>query len=178
MSVVAFAGLAANGLAAWILRPLAHSSLNVRGAYLHVLGDLLSSCGTLLAAGVIAVTGFLAADAIASILTALLIVRSAWRLVRESVDVLLEATPSHISPERVRAGIESIPGIESVHDLHIWAVSSGMIALSAHAIVREPGIQQRVLERIHDTVKEFGINHVTVQLERNELSECEESPHE
>jgi cobalt-zinc-cadmium efflux system protein len=118
---------------------------------------------------VIALTGFLAADPIASILTAALIVRSAWRLVRESVDVLLEATPSHISPAAVRERIESIEGIESVHDLHIWSVASGMIALSAHAIVREPDMQQHVLEHIHDAVRAFGIHHVTVQLEQREM---------
>ncbi len=178
MAAVAAAGLLANGVSAWILRPSAASSLNVRGAYLHVMGDLLASCGTLLAALVIGLTGFLAADPIASLLTAALIVRSAWSLVRESVDVLLEATPSHISPALVRQRIEAIQGIESVHDLHIWSVASGMVALSAHAIVREAGIQQNVLEHIHDAVRAFGIHHVTVQLEQREMFERESHLHE
>ena len=178
MGIIAAAGLIANGISALVLRPDVNTSLNVRGAYLHVLGDLLSSCGTIVAALVIALTGFLAADAFASLLTAALIVRSAWRLVRESVDVLLEATPSHISSEAVRQRIEGIQGIESVHDLHIWSVASGMIALSAHAIVREPDKQQNVLEHIHDAVRSFGIHHVTVQLEQREMFERESHLHD
>jgi cobalt-zinc-cadmium efflux system protein len=177
MAIVAAVGLCANGAAAWTLRPLTGSSLNVRGAYLHVMGDLLASGGTLIAAVVLATTGFAAADSIASLLTAALIVRGAWQLVRESVDVLLEATPSHISSDRVRASLEGIAGIDSVHDLHIWAVSSGLIAMSAHAVVREPGIQQQVLERIHDTLRGFGINHVTVQLESGEMPDCARGLH-
>ena len=175
MAIVAAAGLAANGVAAWLLKPGASGSLNVRGAYLHVLGDLISSCGTLLAALIISLTGFAAADPIASILTATFIMRSAWGLVRESVDVLLEATPSHISAASVRQSMESIPGVESVHDLHIWSVASGMIAMSAHAVVREPTMQQRVLEHVHEAVRPFGINHVTVQVESRTMVECEDS---
>jgi cobalt-zinc-cadmium efflux system protein len=178
MAVVAAAGLLANGLAARVLHSTAGRSLNARGAYLHVLGDLLSSCGTLVAALVIAANGPAVVDPIASLFTAALIVRSAWRLVRESVDILLEATPWHISPSQVRERMESISGIESVHDLHIWSVASGMIAMSAHAIVREPSIQQDVLERVHDAMRSFGINHVTVQLEQREMFERETHLHE
>ena len=139
MLAVALGGLVVNAASAAILHPVHGHSLNARGAYLHVLGDLLGSVGTVIAAMTVRWTGWLAADPIASIVVTLLVVRSAWKLVRESVDVLLEATPSHISLGQVRDGLQAIGGIESVHDLHVWTVTSGMVAMSAHAVVREPG---------------------------------------
>jgi len=173
MLATAVAGLVVNLIAAWVLHGSRHESLNVRGAYLHVLGDLLGSVGTVAAAVVVKTTGWLTADPIISLITTMLIVRGAWRLVRESVDVLLESTPSHIPPAAVRAQLEAIPGVESVHDLHVWTVTSGVIAMSAHAIVREPSRHQHVLEHIHDAMKLFGILHVTIQLERSEMYERE-----
>lgn len=170
---VAVLGLVANVVAAALLRRGSGESLNVRGAYLHVLGDLLGSLGTVAAAMLIHFTGWLAADPIASIIVTLLIVIGAWNLVRESVDVLLESTPAHISPGAVRAQLLAIPGIEAVHDLHVWTVTSGVIAMSVHAIVREPERHQHVLEHIHDAMRLFGIQHVTVQLERREMYERE-----
>ena len=177
MLVVSAAGLVANAIAALLLHPVNQSSLNVRGAYLHVLGDLLASVGTIAAAIVISLTGWLHADPIASLLTTALIVRGAWQLVRESVDVLLEATPSHIVLQDVRTALEKIPGVESVHDLHVWTVTSGVVALSAHAIVREPDRQQEVLERACDLMGHMGIHHVTVQIERREMFERERHLH-
>ncbi len=169
MLVFALGGAVANVFAAWILHAASNESLNVRGAYLHVLGDLLGTAGTVVAALVVHFTGYVAADPIASIIVTLLVVRSAWNLVRESVDILLEATPAHISLPAVRAQLEAIPGIESVHDLHVWTVTSSVIAMSAHAMVREPERHQHVLEHIHDAMRLFGIEHVTVQLERDEM---------
>ncbi|CAN5138136.1 cation diffusion facilitator family transporter [soil metagenome] len=178
MLIVALAGLAVNVAAALILHPSSKGSLNIRGAYLHVLSDLLASVGTVGAALIIQISGWLYADPLASVFTTLLIVRAAWRLVRESVDVLLEAAPSHISPGAVRAQLAAIPGIESVHDLHVWTVSSGMVAMSAHAIVREAERHQHVLEHIHDAMRLFGIHHVTVQLERSDMYDHEVHLHE
>jgi cobalt-zinc-cadmium efflux system protein len=178
MLVVAFVGLLVNVLAAWILHSSGETSLNVRAAYLHVLGDLLGSVGTVAAAAIIRWTGWLAADPIASLIMALLILRGAWGIVRESVDILLEATPSHISLGSVRTQLEAIPGIESVHDLHVWTVTSGVVAMSAHAIVREPDRHQHVLEHVHDAMRLFGIDHVTVQLERREMYERERHLHD
>lgn len=166
---IAIAGLIINGVAAWILHPSHETSLNVRGAYLHVLGDLLGSVGVVAAAVIIHFTGWLVADPIASVLMTALIIRGAWRLVRDAVDVLLESVPTHISPGAVRAQLEAIPGIESVHDLHIWSVATGVVAMSVHAIVREPERHQHVLEHVHDAMRLFGIGHVTVQLERSEM---------
>ena len=170
---VAGAGLVVNLVAAWVLHPSSEGSLNVRGAYLHVLSDLLGSVAALLAAVTIRATGWLVADPIASIAMTLLIVRGSWRLIRESVDVLLEATPASVPLGSVRQQLEAIPGIESVHDLHVWSVTSGVIAMSVHAIVRDPERHQHVLEHVHDAMSLFGIEHVTVQLERREMAERE-----
>ena len=177
MLVIAVAGLIANAVAARMLHPLNDGSMNVRGAYLHIMGDLLASVGTIAAAVVIRFTGWLQADPIASLLTTALIVRGAWTLVREAVDVLLESTPSHIELSRVRAALEGIPGVESVHDLHVWTVTSGVVALSAHAIVREAERQQDVLEKACDLMGQMGIHHITVQIERREMFERERHLH-
>jgi cobalt-zinc-cadmium efflux system protein len=173
MLVFAGIGFVVNVIAVWILHGVNRSSLNVRGAYLHVLGDLLASGGTIVAAVLVRSMGWVAADPIASLVSTVLIIGSAWRLVREAVDVLLEAAPPHIALEAVRSRLQSIPGVESVHDLHVWTVTSGVVAMSAHAIVRQPDHHQDVLERAHDLLQEMGIHHVTVQLERNEMDERE-----
>jgi cobalt-zinc-cadmium efflux system protein len=178
MLVVAVAGLVVNLVVARMLHAPGSSSLNVRAAYLHVLGDLLGSVGTVAAAVIIRWTGWVAADPIASVIMALLILRGTWGVVRESVDVLLESTPSHISLGSVRTQLEAIPGVESVHDLHVWTVTSGLVAMSAHAIVRESDRHQHVLEHVHDAMRLFGIDHVTVQLERREMYERESHLHE
>jgi cobalt-zinc-cadmium efflux system protein len=177
MLTVATGGLIINIIAARVLVGSSADSMNARGAYLHVLGDLLASVGTLVAAILIRYTGWLAADPIASILTTVLIVRGAWRLVRESVDILLESTPAHIPLPAVRAQLEAIPGIESVHDLHVWAVTPAVVAMSAHAIVREPGQHQHVLGHVHDAMRLFGIQHVTIQLEKDDMLDRERHLH-
>jgi cobalt-zinc-cadmium efflux system protein len=174
---VAAAGLIINVISAWILHRGSQDNMNVRGAYLHVLGDLLGSVGTVAAAIVIRYTGWLQADPVASFITTALIIRGAWILVRESIDILLEGVPRHIELEEVRAQLERIPGIESVHDLHVWAVNPRMVAMSAHAIVRDPSTQQHVLEHVHDAMSLFGISHVTVQIEQNEMSSRERQAH-
>src|SRR5258705_674833 len=177
MTGVAVAGLVVNIIAARVLVRGSNDNLNARGAYLHVLGDLLASVGTVAAAIAIRYTGWLVADPIASILTTVLIMRGAWLLVRESVDILLESTPAHIPLPAVRGQLEAIPGIESVHDLHVWAVTPAVVAMSAHCIVREPAQHQHVLEHIHDAMRLFGIEHVTIQLERDEMLDRESHLH-
>ena len=177
MLAVAVGGLIVNLIAARVLAKSSSHNMNARGAYLHVLGDLLASVGTVGAAILIRYTGWLMADPIASILTTVLIMNGAWRLVRESVDILLESTPAHIPLPAVRGQLEAIPGIESVHDLHVWAVTPAIVAMSAHCIVREPGQHQHVLEHIHDAMRLFGIEHVTIQLERDEMLDRERHLH-
>ena len=171
MLAVAVAGLVVNIIAARVLVASSSHNMNARGAYLHVLGDLLASVGTVVAAILIRYTGWLMADPIASILTTVLIMSGAWRLVRESVDILLESTPAHIPLAAVRGQLEAIPGIESVHDLHVWAVTPAFVAMSAHCIVRQPEQHQHVLGHVHDAMRLFGIEHVTIQLEREEMLE-------
>ncbi len=177
MLIVSAVGLLVNLIAARVLYASSTHSLNARGAYLHVLGDLLATVGTLAAAIAIRYTGWLMADPIASILTTVLIMSGAWRLVRESVDILLESTPAHIPVLAVRGQLEAIPGIESVHDLHVWAVTPAIVAMSAHCIVREPRSHQHVLEHIHDAMRLFGIQHVTIQLEKDEMLDRERHLH-
>jgi len=165
---VAVGGLLVNISAALLLHRSAGESLNVRGAYIHVLGDLLGSLGAITAAIIIQTTGWLYADPLISVLVGLLILLSSWKLVRESVDILLESVPSHIDLEAVRRSIAEIPGVDAVHDLHVWTVTSGYLAMSGHAVVEDPQRNQVVLEEIDRRMREhFGIGHVTFQLERH-----------
>jgi len=169
---VAIVGLAVNVIAAWVLHGGAQQSLNQRGAYLHVIGDLLASVGVVAAALLVRATGWLAIDPIASVVTTVLVVRSAWRLVREAVDVLLEATPRHISLDAVRAGLRAVPGVESVHDLHVWSVDSGLVAMSAHAVVPDLARHDAALREMDAAMRALGIGHVTLQLERAAIAPC------
>ena len=173
---VAALGLVANIVALRMLHGGHRHSLNVRGAYLHVLGDLLGSVGAVVAGIVILLTGWSVVDPLISMLIAGLILIGAWRLVRESVDVLLEATPRHISLQEVAARIRSVSGVKEVHDLHVWTVTSGVVAMSGHAIVEDPGRHQTVLETVQSRMSELGINHVTVQIENGD-TDCLDRPH-
>ena len=164
---VAAVSLLANVAGAAILHRGHHHSLNQRGAYLHIVGDVLGSAGALAAGAVILATGWVQADPLISVLIAVLILGSAWRLVKESTDILLEAAPGHIALADVHDRIASIPGVASVHDLHVWTVTSGVIAMSGHLVVQNPGDNQRVLEAVQERLGAMGIGHVTVQMERD-----------
>lgn len=166
MLTVGALGLLINLICAWLLHAGHTHNMNVRGAYLHVMGDLLGSVATIVAALAIRATGWLIVDPVASLVVTLLIVRSAWRLVRESVDVLLEATPSHIDIGDVRTSISGIAGVEDVHDLHVWTLSSGVLAMSAHATVPEHLHHATVLSETQRRMASFGIHHVTLQIEQ------------
>jgi cobalt-zinc-cadmium efflux system protein len=165
---VATVGLIANAVALRILRDGHRHSLNVRGAYLHVLGDLLGSVGAMTAGLVVLLTGWTLADPLVSVLIAALILVGALRLVRESADVLLESTPGHIRLGEVTHAISSIPGVSDVHDLHVWTVTSGVIAMSGHAVVPDAARGQTVLETVQSRMADLGIHHVTVQIESGE----------
>lgn len=165
MLAVAGAGLVANVVTLRILHAGHTDSLNVRGAYLHVLGDLIGSVGAVGAGIVIAVTGWTPADALASILIAGLVAASALRLLRDSVDVLLEATPRHISLAAVARELTSIPGVSEVHDLHVWTVTSGFVAMTGHAVVGETASSGDILAKAAERMRQLGIHHVTIQLE-------------
>lgn len=165
---VATVGLVANLFAMRLLHRGHHHSLNVKGVYLHVVGDLLGSIGALGAGLVIFTTGWTRIDALVSVAISVLILFSAWRLVKDSVDVLLEGTPRHISLPEVERRIASIDGVAGVHDLHVWTVTSGVVAMSGHAVVSNPAANQRVLETVQSRLADLGINHVTLQIERDD----------
>jgi cobalt-zinc-cadmium efflux system protein len=170
--VVAAAGLVVNIISLRMLHDFRHGNLNTRGAYLHVLGDALGSAGALGAAAIIALTGWTLADPIISIVLALLILLGAWRLLRESTDILLEGVPGHVSMAEVQQRMLGVPGVTAVHDLHVWTVTSGLVAMSGHAIVPELPSHPEVLEGIRVEMARLGIAHVTIQLEVQH--ECEE----
>ena len=168
MLAVAFAGLLANAASAWVLmRGGGHrESLNVRGAFLHVIGDMLGSVGAIAAALIMLATGWYLADPILSAGIGALILFSAWRLLKESVDVLLEATPPQIDPAVVRARMIDVDGVEDVHDLHVWTVTSGLVAMSSHVEVSAARDWHDVLLEMSTRLREeFGIAHVTLQPE-------------
>lgn len=165
MLVVALAGLVVNAISLRVLHGGHHHTLNTRGAYLHILGDLLGSAAAVVAGAVIVLTGWTPADPILSVAVAVLILVSGWRLLRESLDVLLEAVPSEISMGDVERRMRAVAGVADVHDLHVWTVRSGLVAMSGHAVVPDLAAHPDVLGHIRSHMAELGIDHVTVQLE-------------
>lgn len=167
MMGVALVGLAANAVGLFFLSGHGHS-LNMRGAYLHVLGDLLSSVAVVVGGAVMWFTGAYWIDPLLSALIAVVIVFGAWRLLRESVDVLLEATPAGIDYHEVADAIREVGGVTGVHDLHIWSLTSGMYSLSCHVEVSDDRLV--ALEDLLDDVRmllkdRFAIDHTTIQIE-------------
>jgi cobalt-zinc-cadmium efflux system protein len=166
MLAVAAVGLVANAVSLWLLRDGQQRSLNLRGAYLEVWGDLLGSVAVLAAAAVIAVTGFRAADPIASALIGVLILPRTWRLLREAVDVLLEAAPKEVDLDEVRRHLLETRGVTDVHDLHAWTITSGLPVLSVHVVLERDADAGRVLDGLGDCLAgHFDIEHSTFQLE-------------
>lgn len=170
--VIALTGLLVNLVSIYVLHGAHKDHLNTRGAYLHILGDLLGSVGAVIAAIIVIQTGWTLADPIISVLLSLLILVGAWRLVRESTDVLLEAVPAHVSMEQVAERMRAVDGVTAVHDLHVWTVASGMVAMSGHALVPDLDAHPGVLAEIRKAVAQLGISHVTIQLESRD--ECAE----
>ena len=169
---VAAAGLVVNLVSLLLLHRTREGNLNTRAAYLHILGDALGSIGTLAAAAIVALTGWTLADPLISIALSLLILLGAWRLLRESTDILLESVPGHVSMNEVHRRMLSVPGVSAVHDLHVWTVTNGMVAMSGHAVVPELDSHPGVLEGIRAEMSALGIAHVTIQLEV--VDGCEE----
>lgn len=170
MLVVAAGGAVANLVSLLILRAGQRESLNVRGAYLEVLGDLLGSAAAIAAGLVIITTGYARADALASVAIGLMILPRAWSLLRDVLDVLLEATPRAVDLGQVRDHIVGVRGVVDVHDLHAWTITSGMPVLSAHVVVDDECIQSgrggEVLDRLGECLAgHFDVAHCTFQLE-------------
>lgn len=168
MLVVALAGMVANGVSLWVLSGADRSNLNVRGAYLEVLVDLLGSAAVVAAALVLRYTGFEQADAVVAIGIAVAIVPRTLRLLREAVDVLLEATPRDVDLADVRQHLLDTPGVLDVHELHVWTITSGMPVLSAHVVVDGAYLDQhgRTLDELGSCLSgHFDVEHCTFQLE-------------
>lgn len=169
MLLIASIGLAANLAAGAVLLRSRGESLNVRSAYLHVLGDALGSVGAIIAALLIALWGWYLADPLLSMLISALILWSAWRLLRDTVDVLLESAPRGIDVAAVRRSLQATPGVADVHDLHIWSVASNFVALSGHVRLTDApscAEHQRLLIDLRRVLRErWGISHATLQLE-------------
>ena len=178
MLAVAVAGLAANAVSLWTLHRGQAVSLTLRGAYLEVLGDLLGSVAVIVAAIVISVTGWRLADPIASAAIGLLILPRTWALLREAVDVLLEATPKGIDLSHVRAHILAVGGVTGCHDLHAWTITSGMPVLSAHVVLAQGAEPGPVLDALGACLAgHFDIEHSTFQLESPEHRDHEPATH-
>jgi cobalt-zinc-cadmium efflux system protein len=166
--VIGSLGLAANTASAWMLRRQARGNLNVRAAYLEVLGDALGSVGVLVAAVVIMLTGWTPIDSLVSVAIGLFIVVRTWRLLAQVVNVLLEGTPPHLDVGEIEAAMRSVVGVRRVHELHVWTLTSGRDAMSAHVVVDDLSESDRLLDELHRVLHaRFGVDHTTVQLERD-----------
>jgi len=164
--VVAVVGLGVNLLAAWLLHAGAGESMNVRSAYLEVLGDALSSAAVIVAAVVILATGWTLADALASAAIGFLILPRTYALLKQAVNVLLEGVPPHLDVGEIESALCGAPGVKRVHDLHVWTLTSGREAMSAHVEVARGAPPARILDELHLILHaRFGIDHTTIQIE-------------
>lgn len=170
LGAVATAGLVVNLISLRVLHGHHDENLNARGAYLHILGDVLGSVGAIVGAVVIHYSGWMRVDPIISVLVSVLILRSAWRLVRTSGLILLDRVPAHLRPAEVEHRLMAVDGVTRVHDLHVWTVASGLIAMSAHIVVPDLASHPGVLRLLEHEMSHMGIRHVTVQLETGD--EC------
>jgi len=169
MLLVAMAGLGANIASGSLLYRYSKDSLNVRGAFLHVLADALGSAGAICAGAIMLTTGWYRADAVAGVFIGVLVLVSSWRLLRESLGVLLEAVPPHMDAKEIEAALKEVAGVEGVHDLHVWTVTSGFVALTCHAELNDSCDISQVLEELCQMLHErHGIRHVTIQPEVSE----------
>ena len=166
LTLVAIGGLVVNIAAAYLLHADHKHDLNMRGAFLHVIGDLLGSVAAIIAGILILSFGWVRADAVCSVLISLIIIFGAWRLILESVNVLLEGTPSHINLTAVEETILQTTGVGGVHDLHVWTISSGIEALSVHISHDDSVLHSDLLVAVRDKLHDrFGIDHLTIQME-------------
>jgi cobalt-zinc-cadmium efflux system protein len=177
MFFIAVIGLAVNLAGMWNLHHGAKESLNVQGAFLEVVSDALGSVGVIIAALIMLATGWYYADPIFSVLIGLFILPRTWTLLMQAVNVLLEGTPAHINVAAVEQAMVKVDGVEAVHDLHVWTITSGMEALSAHVVLTvgcESETASRILETLTALLKEqFGIDHTTIQVEHSSRLEKE-----
>ncbi len=167
MLIIAFFGLVANGLSAAILSKSREESLNIRGAFLHVVADIFGSVGAVSAGIIMLFTGWYQADPLISMMIGALILYSSAKVIRESINILLEGVPSHIDMDAIEQRLLKVKGIESIHDLRVWCITpTKMCVLSGHIVVEEGGDRKELMQHlIHILKQEFGIDHTTIQLE-------------
>lgn len=176
MMLIAAVGLLANLISAWSLmrKSGAEDNINIRSAYLHIMGDALGSVGALIAGLVMNLFSWYVADPIISVLVALLILRSAWSVIRQAFHILMEGTPPSVNTRDVQEALLGIEGVSNVHDLHIWTITSGLDALSGHLLIEDHMDPQQILQQALRLVEEdFGIHHTTLQIENSSLKHGE-----
>ncbi|EGK14639.1 cation diffusion facilitator family transporter [Kroppenstedtia eburnea] len=176
MMLIAVVGLAANLVSAWFLTKKGdvEGNVNLRSAYLHVLGDALGSVGAIVAGLLMVFFSWYVADPVISVVVALLILRSAWGVISHSVHILMEGTPVTIDQEEVKETLREIPGVRDVHDLHIWTITSGLDSLSCHLLIEDQLDGQEVLQQAIRKIEErFKIRHTTIQVEKTDLEHPE-----
>ncbi|MED1440032.1 cation diffusion facilitator family transporter [Aeribacillus composti] len=172
MMLIASIGLIANLLSAWVLmrKGDVKHNVNVRSAYLHVIGDALGSVGAIAAGFIMWLFDWYIADPIISILVALLILKGAWGVLKHSIHILMEGTPVTIDQNEVKKALKSIEGVKDVHDLHIWTITSGLDSLSCHILIEDHHDSQKVLQAaIHMIEEKFKILHTTIQIETSQI---------
>jgi cobalt-zinc-cadmium efflux system protein len=175
MFFIATAGLFFNLFGAWLLTRSDHTHLNIRGALFHVLGDALGSVGAMIAALMVHFLGWTQADPVVSVVIALIIIASSFRLLLDTAHVILEGAPHHLDTDEIRKAIGDVSLVREVHDLHVWSITSGMVSLSVH-VVADNGSRHDLLCALRDMLKEkFKIEHVTIQIEDESLKKHE--PH-
>jgi cobalt-zinc-cadmium efflux system protein len=176
MLAVACGGLVVNAAGLWILRTGHDANLNMRGAWLHVLTDALGSLQAIVAGALIWAFGWYWTDPVASVLIGLLVIYSSWSLIRQSVAVLMEGAPGHINVDDVRSALLELPHVSNVHDLHVWTITSGFVALSAHVTCPGDHNHAALLRDARTMLAEsFGIRHTTIQIDRD--PSCEGADH-
>jgi cobalt-zinc-cadmium efflux system protein len=170
---VAIAGLAVNLIAFFVLHGADKNNLNIRGAALHVMGDLLGSVAAIIAAGVIIMTGWTPIDPILSVVVALIILRSAWYVVREAGHILLEGTPAHIDADTIAPDlVANLEGVRDVHHVHVWSITQERQMVTLHAVIDEGVNPEPLVRRIKDRLKErFGLEHATVEIEHQQCAD-------
>ena len=171
MLIVAIVGLLANVASAWVLFGQHRESLNVRGAFFHVLTDAIGSVGAVFASIAILVGGYGMADPLISIVVAVLIMWSSWVLIRDAVDILLEGTPAHINIVNLREQLGNVEGVGSIHDLHVWTLTSGVLAMSCHVVAESDHFNRtELLTRVNGVARQrFRIDHTTIQIEERNI---------
>jgi cobalt-zinc-cadmium efflux system protein len=175
MLLVASIGLVANLAGILLLRKGSHRSLNIKAAFWHIIGDTVSSVGVIVAGIVIAFTGWYVVDSIVAFFIGGIIMWGAVRIVREASDILLESVPGHVEVGKVIEAIKKVPGVEEVHDIHVWTITSGIHALSAHLIIEDQLVSRsgEIVTTVNDNLaKYFNITHTTLQLECEKCESC------